>query len=205
LLRVIASTTLPDPNKGSCFVPSHLRVLNIDSTPLFFKGTLLENLLIDVQNPRDGSIARVKSILQRLLVITPTKKNVERLLTSKSTYWWEALAHAELDLLNLARALLSNSDLLCVHKPLRVGAESQELVHGVLQAFRDFVDERGLEQDSSEIYLRELRTCIYTSNKQEAIDIADDVFLVSHKNGICKHKGNANEVAGIIRELSGID
>jgi ABC-type multidrug transport system fused ATPase/permease subunit len=205
LVRIIASATLPDPSKGSCFVPSHLRVLNIDSVPLFFKGTLMENLLIDVQNPRDGSLGRVNSILQRLMVITPTKKNVERLLTSKSKYWWEDLAKAELELLNLARALLSNSDLLCVHKPLRVGVESQALVHSVLQAFRDFVDERGLEQDASEIYLRELRTCIYTSNKQEAIDIADDVFLVSHKNGIQKHKGSAAQVEGIIRELSGID
>jgi len=203
LLRIIASTTLADPTQGCCFVPSHLRVLNIDSHPVFFKGTLLENLLIDVQNPRDGSIARVTSILQRLGVISPTKKNVERLLASKSTRWWEDLAYAELELLNLARALLSNSDLLCVHKPLRVGLESQELVHSVLQAFRDFVDERGLEQDSSEVYLRELRTCIYTSNKQEAIDIADDVFLVSMKDGISKHQGSAGEVENIIRELSG--
>lgn len=202
LLRIIASATLPDHTQGICFMPSHLRVLHVDSEPIFFKGTLLENLCIDIQNPSDGSLTRVSKILKRLGLITSHKKNIERLLLSKSSNWWDDLAQAECELLNLARALVCNSDLLCIHKPLHVGMETQELVQAVTQACRNFVDERGLEQEPSEIYLRELRTCIITSNKQEAIDAADDVFLVSHKHGISKLEGAASEIEGVIRELS---
>merc|ERR1719362_708495 len=131
LLRIIASATLADHRTGICFIPSHLRVMYVDSEPIFFKGSLLENLCIDVNNPRDGSLARVSKILQRLQLITPHKKNVEQLLISKSNNWWEDLAVAECELLNLARALICNGDLLCISKPLRVGIESQELVQAV--------------------------------------------------------------------------
>jgi len=74
LLRIIASATLADHRTGICFIPSHLRVMYVDSEPIFFKGSLLENLCIDVNNPRDGSLARVSKILQRLQLITPHKK-----------------------------------------------------------------------------------------------------------------------------------
>jgi len=203
LLRIAGGAALPDPKVGMCHVPAYLRVLNVAADPIFFKGTLMENLTIDVQTASDGSMARVMDILRQLMLITPTKKNVEQLLSSDAVAEWaEEFSEAERNLLNIARALTSNCSILCVHKPMRVGMESGELVKRVLKAFRDFVDMRGLGLDPKTRHLRQPRTCIVTSNKQEAIDSADEVYMVSRKDGIQCLEKDGTAIEQVLRMAS---
>jgi ABC-type multidrug transport system fused ATPase/permease subunit len=203
LLRIIGGAALPDPKVGRSHVPSYLRVLNVAADAIFFKGTLMENLTIDVASPSDGRLERVKAILGRLLLITPYKKNVEKILTSDSvSEWTEEFSEAERNLLNISRALISNPNILCIHKPMRVGMESVELVSAVLKALRDFVDWRGMEQDAATRHQRQPRTCIITSNKQEAIDSADRVYMTSRVDGIQSVEKNGAAIEQLLRAAS---
>jgi len=200
LLRIISGAALPDPKVGRAHVPAYLRVLNVPAEPIFFKGTLLENLTLDVASSGDGRLERVKAILSRLLLITPTKRNVETQLNSDAvSEWTDKFSEAEKSLLNVSRALISNPNILCIHKPMRVGLESTELVSAVLQAFRDFVDWRGLEQDAASRHQRQPRTCIITSNKQEAIDSADTVYMTSRVDGIQCIEKNGTGIEQLLR------
>jgi len=185
LLRVVGGAVLPFLGQGRFHVPAFLKVMNISADPIFFHGTLLENLTLGSQNEDEASLGRVRVILERLQLITANKKNIEAIINDeRSETWQDELSEAERNLLCLARALVSSPNVLCMHKPMRVGMESNELVLCVLQAFRDFVDYRGLELDPARYHLRQPRTCIMTSNRLEAITYADAAFLVSRKDGI---------------------
>jgi len=200
LLRIIGGAALPDPKVGRSHVPAYLRVLNVAAEPIFFKGTLMENLTIDVASASDSRLERVRDILGRLMLVTASKKNVERVLTSDAvSEWTEQFSEAERNLLNIARALISNPNILCIHKPMRVGNDSIELVSAVLQAFRDFVDWRGLEQDTATRHQRQPRTCIFTSNKQEAIDGSDCVYMASTTDGIQSIEKDGTQIEQFLR------
>jgi len=185
LLRIVGGAVLPSLGHGRFHVPAFLKVMNINADPIFFHGTLLENLTLGSENEEEASLGRVRAILERLQLITANKKNIEAIINEERTETWQdELSEAERNLINLARALVSSPNVLCMHKPMRVGMESNELVLCVLQAFRDFVDYRGLELDQASYHLRQPRTCIMTSNRLEAITYADTVFLVSRQDGI---------------------
>merc|ERR1719506_4035 len=73
VLSLLGGTLLPavdmltefsDAESGKFFVPSHLRVLQVASEPLFLEGTLCDNLVFGVRNDDpDSSVERVREIL----------------------------------------------------------------------------------------------------------------------------------------------
>merc|ERR1719401_234736 len=68
LLRLIGSVILPECGDGF-FTPSHLRVLHVSDEPVFFLGTLYDNLTFGVSHgDTDRSMERVLKICDRLKI-----------------------------------------------------------------------------------------------------------------------------------------
>jgi len=172
MLRLLAGNVVPSNIEGHLFVPSHLRVLHISMEPLFFEGTLLHNLTFGVKVPQDGDLNRIKAILHRLSLTDDVDLN------SEDTDNWQRTLHMTAQYkLHLARALIGNPYLLCVHKPAVVYNQTNTKV--VMDILRDFVTSRGVEQDEATFSQRRPRTCVYTSSRPESAAFADKVFQVS--------------------------
>eukprot|EP00930_Biecheleria_cincta_P013997 TRINITY_DN12219_c0_g1_i1.p1 TRINITY_DN12219_c0_g1~~TRINITY_DN12219_c0_g1_i1.p1 ORF type:complete len:951 (-),score=122.96 TRINITY_DN12219_c0_g1_i1:105-2594(-) len=204
LLKVLSGVLLPET--GTCFIPSHLRVLHVPSEPLFYAGSLFNNLIFGlssfnkrVENTResvaskdtvvgvesedeeednqnqDGSVARVKDILRKL-GLTQDQRLMAHLESDAALNWHEELPLSQRHLLCLARAFISNPEVLCVHRPLLSCNESQS--YQVMRVMREFVEKKGLELPDSSIHLRRPRTVIMTSEKLAGMEMADTVLGV---------------------------
>jgi len=182
LLQLLGGAKLPTRNAEggeltSVFnVPSHLRVLHVPAEPLFFKGTLLQNLTYGVMpGDEDGDIGRIKKILEKLCV---KQHVIDMIVQEKSLDWGVVLSPTTRNLLSLARALVANPELICVHKPTEL--LDQQNAMQVLRTLRSFVRMRGVEQDPATFGNRRPRTCIFSSSKKYGVYISDKVFNVSH-------------------------
>jgi len=182
LLNYISNSILPEEDhEGLLFIPSHLRVLHISANPLFYAGTLRENLVVGVAaGDEDGRPERVLEICAMLGI----KDSLVSLMDTEEHNWRTKLSAAECQLLNLARALVANAEMLCIHKPTAVfnNASAQT----VMQALRHYVEERGVCQNSSIIHLRRPRTCVFTAVRRAAVDFADDIIYVDQTGGARK-------------------
>jgi len=184
ILKILGQVILPDPaseSDGDLFVPSHLRVLHISQEPLFFQGSLLTNLTFGVhEGDDDGKLERVLKICLRLGLpqqIQDCLHNDECKL-----HWDEVLSLTERHLLSIARALISNPEVLCIHKPTLPFDGSTSLL--VLDMLKEFVEERGVFMDRMTYHERRPRTCIITASRVQALDMADAVYHVNAERGI---------------------
>merc|ERR1712205_206783 len=96
--------------------------------------------------------------------------------------WGETLSHTQQQLLSLARALIANPEFLVAHKPTLGFDHACRMI--VLQALKDFVRKRGLEQDEQALHLRRPRTCIFSLSAPTDTEGADCVYEVSDAHGI---------------------
>mmetsp|Transcript_72411 Transcript_72411/g.223741 ORF Transcript_72411/g.223741 Transcript_72411/m.223741 type:complete len:127 (+) Transcript_72411:52-432(+) len=81
----------------------------------------------------------------------------------------------------LARALIANPQVLCLHKPTHLFDEVRS--DEILQVLRRFVEESGLVLDPASADRRP-RTCIFTSSKLLGVEVSDQVFHISSDHGI---------------------
>jgi len=89
---------------------------------------------------------------------------------------WEALLSIDQGVfLAIARALISNADILCLEQPVKLLRDRKGLE--VLQVMRQFIKERGLGF-SCPNYHRHLKTVLYTSVSYLALHAADEVVVV---------------------------
>jgi ABC-type multidrug transport system fused ATPase/permease subunit len=182
LLRVLGGTLLPHlemVNAGQLFLPCHLRVIHVPSESMFFRGTLLENLTFgcdeDSVSGNDASKERVEAIL-RMLGLPDCVVDLMDENNMHGLHWLEVVCLSQRFLLAIARALIANPELLCVHKPTEKfsAAEGKR----VLSTLKTFVKERGVKKGPLDIGTRP-RTCIMTNVSAVAKDYADDMILVS--------------------------
>lgn len=178
LLRILGSVMFPD--KGLCFVPSHLRVLHVTAETYFYRGTLLDNLTfgVDASNP-DSSSAHVRLVLERLGV---TQRVLYYFEGGHLMPWSEVLSQTECQFLNLARAFVFNPEVLCIDKPLSVFDEAQG--QNIMRLLRDFVRSKGVEQNPETAGLRRPRTCAIATDRTTGLEEVDQIFRVSHDEGI---------------------
>jgi len=161
--------------EGMLFIPSHLRALHISADPLFYPGTLRDNLTIGVApGDEDGRPERVLEICA-MLGLTD---RVASLLDTTEQNWSTKFSAAETQLLNLARALVANAEMLCIHKPTAVF--NDVLAHTVMKALERYVLERGVFQNPSKIHLRRPRTCVFSAVRRAAVDHANDIIYVDN-------------------------
>jgi len=181
LLKFLGGVILPKiSDGGEIFVPSHLRLLHVSMEPMFFWGTLLENLTFGVPpGDEDSSKKRVISVCQRLRL----PEEITNLVDSQDrTSWFQTLSQTQRALLTIARALIANYEVLIMHKPVLVFDEITSRM--VLEVFREFVREKGISQDPDTWHLRRPRTCVVTASKMMGAQLADKVFRVSAAGGI---------------------
>eukprot|EP00747_Dinoflagellata_sp_TGD_P217843 gnl/TRDRNA2_/TRDRNA2_90189_c0_seq1.p1 gnl/TRDRNA2_/TRDRNA2_90189_c0~~gnl/TRDRNA2_/TRDRNA2_90189_c0_seq1.p1 ORF type:complete len:526 (+),score=69.45 gnl/TRDRNA2_/TRDRNA2_90189_c0_seq1:222-1580(+) len=174
---------------GRCgvFVPSHLRVLHISLESMFRQDTLLRNLTYGVVLPRtetelsrshDANPGRVRKICERLGL---NGEVLDMLDSDNQWSWLEVLSHSQCRLLCIARGLIANPDVLCVHKP----AYSLDEIHAtkVLEILKEFVTKAGVEKISA-LEATRPRTCIITAHHVHGVNIADAAYRVSRNGGI---------------------
>lgn len=177
LLKILGGVLLPS---HGVFIPSHLRVLHISEQPLFFQGTLLQNLAFGVKpGDDDGKLERVVAICKLLQV---PEHMIEHIHGDALLHWGEVLSLTQRVLLNLARALISNPEVLCIHKPTL--AFDHITAENTLRQLRRFVSEKGLEQSPAELGLRRPRTCIITAGRAFGVGIADQILHVDSCEGV---------------------
>lgn len=167
LLRLIGASIFTKLDNGSCFVPSHLRTLHVSMEPMFFDGTLADNLTFGVESASDKDPQRIKSILKKLY-LDSVEDNIA---------WIAHLTFQQRYLVHLARAIIANPHVLCLHKPTMVHSDNHTI--GVLRVLREFVDKRGVEQDPVTQESRRPRTCIFTSHRFAPVREADMLYNVS--------------------------
>lgn len=191
LLRILGGEILPNPEDvgskihdmkaGQLFVPSHLRVLQVQPTPMFSSGTLLENLAFGVMPGHDdGRLSRVLAICEKLGIAPDVVRHTEK---NEKHRWVEVLSSTQCQQLSIARALVANPEILCLHKPTQIfDDELADLVGTVL---REFVDSRGLANASTPHERLRPRTCIVTvADQRRAEKYADRLYHVSQEDGI---------------------
>lgn len=184
LLKVVGGVILPrikHDHELVLFMPGHLRVLHVSQEPLFFRGSLFENLVYGLgQVEASTEMPRVLKICERLGI----PEDVLRLIENGKSVdrWSKVLSHTAMHLIHLARALVSNFEVLCVHKPTLAFDESTS--RRVMELLVEFVRERGVLQDPATTQLRRPRTCLTTSSKLLGLDFADVIFHVSRASGI---------------------
>jgi len=130
--------------------------------------------LVDKKHP-DGKVTRVQAICRRLGLPGELLEMAHPDETGEIS-WTESLSSAEQHLIVIARALIANPEVLCIHKPvLHVGAASAPTV---IELLREFVDKRGVEQDENEYRVRRPRTCIITSTRAASLPMVDSVYKI---------------------------
>jgi len=181
LLKIIGGVSLAILNRvgSQFFIPAHLRVLHVSTEPMFFHGTLLENIIFGVAaGDADANIDRVLTICER----AGLPQFIQKLVLKEETHAWEDLSQTQKHLLNISRALISNPEVMCIHKPVQVF----DSVHArkILSLLKEFVINKGIEQQTTQEHYRRPRTCISTSSTMLGVELADIVYHVSHKEGI---------------------
>jgi ABC-type multidrug transport system fused ATPase/permease subunit len=182
LLQLISGRRLPDLSKCNnydrhgIFVPSHLRIASVCPKPIFYSGTLLENITFGSTDPKPSDIERVRTIFQKLSM----SEEVLSYLDLEDN-WDTIFSQAQRKLLNIARALFFNAEVTCYHAPL---AELDPFhMPLVMQVLHEHIKEKGLGLDD-DLFHRRPRTIFLTSSNPVAVLEADHIYMVDRNNGI---------------------
>lgn len=182
ILKLIGSVILPKPVPGF-YVPSHLRVLHVSEEPLFIMGTLYDNLVFGTnEGDPDREKARVYRICSELSL--PDQFLAELKPDTKPLQWgWaDLMSNTQRRLFTLARAMVANPELVCLHKPTM--AFDSDTSRAVLEMLQNFVRNKGIGQNAQTRHLRRPRTCMMTTSKVTDLPYADDVYFMTHDRGI---------------------
>eukprot|EP00930_Biecheleria_cincta_P096259 TRINITY_DN88131_c0_g1_i1.p1 TRINITY_DN88131_c0_g1~~TRINITY_DN88131_c0_g1_i1.p1 ORF type:complete len:879 (+),score=147.93 TRINITY_DN88131_c0_g1_i1:104-2740(+) len=178
LLKILGEVILPPC--GTCFVPSHLRVLHVGTDGPFCQGTLFKNVTFGIsEGDPDAAPERVKEICRKIGMPDVLMACLD---SDEVRPWPQVLSMTTRYMVSLARAFVFNPEVLCIHKPILSFDES--IGQRVLGLLRNYVDARGIALDDSTAHLRRPRTCIMTSAKMSSVQAADQVYHISAKTGI---------------------
>jgi len=180
LLKLMASAILPTPGEGTVFVPSHLRVVHVSTEALFYQGTLKENLTMGVvPGTKDGEPERVNYICELLGV----SEDILTEINSQETKPWAlVLSQSQRHLLHLARVLIANPEVICVHKPTLFFDE--KVTTQVMKCLNEYVLNKGLGLDAATWNTRRPRTVVMTSSKIYSVESSGMIIHVSCNHGL---------------------
>jgi len=157
-LKLLAGVLLP--LDGSVFVAPHLRLLHVSGEALFFKRrNLLQNICLGLpESEHEAAIVRVREILTRLGLSDDVLSRLQ--VDGSPAPWTDIFSSQKCQLLNLARALVADPEVIVAHTPLRGFAKSTR--QKVLTVLREFVECRGFLGDPENFSLRHPRTCVFS-------------------------------------------
>jgi len=190
LLKCLGSEVLPaEPEDArGLYLPSHLRALHVASAPMFFSGTLMENLTFGVrEGDPDAGIERVRRVCRKLEI---PEEVVAFLDTDDVLNWGVIFSSSVKHLLTLARAFIASPEVLLLHKPTL--SFNEEKSQFILDILREFVDQRGLEVTEEDYPMKCHRphTCIFSTSRLAGVRCADLLFKVSPE-GLAQIKNDA--------------
>jgi len=183
----------PPSAGGQFFVPSHLRVLRIDQ-PIFFRGSLLDNLNFGVA-PGEEEHRRVLNVCDRLGLAKEVQEHFD---SNDSHNWIDVFSQTQSQLASLARALITNPEILCIHKPTQVFDDNVAMQ--VSQVLLEFVEKKGIAQDDAKRHKRRPRTCIISTAQAVNIHYVHKCFQID-KLGI--HPSDKRQAIQEIKHLQG--
>lgn len=190
LMRLIGAQLIPDA--GDLLIPPHLRVLHISKQPVFFNDTLFNNLTYGVSksDKTDGDANRVRNVCKVLMVserifkyLDPERKDE----FSTKAEWSEVLSQTQSQLLSLARAFITNPEILVIHKPTVVFDDAT--TDNTFKCLRQFVENKGLCLPKKSYRARRPRTCLITTARPKGVALADKVFTVTPEGVIEREVG----------------
>lgn len=202
LLNIIAGRQLPigsqtslrfshagsDNTLGRFFMPPHLQIASVGRQPIFYKGTLLENLTFG--DTSDEVRHRVIAICNKLKLPSELFKNLDY-----DADWTQYFSDSTCQLLNIARALIFNPEVICLHKPLeKVDHEHQP---HIMEVLREHIDHKGLELPEDTHNRRMPRTVFLTSNNPIAVMSANLIYKIASDTGVTRL--SHDEVERILR------
>jgi len=181
LLKILGGVILPHMTDDCIFaIPPHLRVLHISTEVLFYRASLLDNLRFGtVEGSSDADKDRVIKICRMLKV---SEEVMDYLETDDVLPWGEVLSLSQRHQLTIARALVGNPEVLCMHKPTQAFDEDTSTV--VLKVLQMYVRGKGVFCDTQSWHKRRPRTCIFTCSQMMGVEMADQVFAVTENRGI---------------------
>jgi len=106
--------------------------------------------------------------------------------------WRSKFSAAEIQLINVARALVANAEILCIHKPTAVFNDI--LANNVMKALRQYIVQKGVCQNPSTTHLRRPRTCVFTAVQRSVVDYADDIIYVDRRGARKIHQGELKDL-----------
>jgi len=179
LLKLVGGSILwRESQDVKVFVPPHLRRVHVPPDCVLFDGTLLENLTFGCVSPADADRSRVERICSKMGI---GKNVIDMLDSTEKLTWRQMLSNTQRRLLNLARALISNPELLVIHSPMEAFTDTIQVQ--VLALLREFTNHKGVESHS-EFELRRPRTCFISCNHVQNARLCDKVFHVCVTSGI---------------------
>lgn len=179
LLKLVSgSLVVPESEDVRVFVPPHLRRVHVPDLMVLFDGTLRDNLTFGAVSPENVDRKLVERICSRIGV---AQNVVDLLNTDTKMCWKQVISQTQSRLLSLARALVSNPEVLVVHSALEGLPEDIQLK--VLALLKEFTVHKGVD-DHTDIELRRPRTCITSCNQVNFARLCDQVFHVCTKTGI---------------------
>jgi len=183
LLRLVAGNLLPEVFSGEdsllkrIFVAPYMRMLHVPVRTAFFYGTLLANLTYGCrQNDADGRPSRVRNICHKLGLDDEVLEYLKDGDDRKQS-WSEVFSNTQICLLSLARALVYNPEIMCLHNPML--PYNDEVKSEVMNILKDFVENRGVAQSADSAHMRRVRTCLVTTSHMVGLSACHKLVYVN--------------------------
>ena len=194
LLRILGHFLFPDA--GHVLIPTYLRILHVSQDPVLLGLSAWKNLAFGHPHTDHD---RVKKILDDLGISSRTKQIVENDLKAEGVNagsddgqedeeeeelevdeaevdWQKALNYVEVAKIHLARALIVNSEVLVLQRPLIHYDDSEG--DRIANVIKRHVQERGLQLPAVSRHRRRPRTCFFTPSTLAESTLADVIWRV---------------------------
>jgi len=125
-----------------------------------------------------AAFRRITSILKKVGVHEKLFKYIdEKHESSKAKCSWEEMfSVSERAKLNIARAFISNPEVLVIHTPTASLDGTESFM--IIKLLSEFVRSKGLELDDAKYSSRRPRTCIVTTVRPKTVQVADLVYKI---------------------------
>jgi len=183
LMRLIS--LLGVPSSGKVFIPQHLKAVFV-SNSVVLKLSAYKNLTFGIQANTAPDHNRIRRILTRLhmtKILGFVKRDLELPPTAHThepehdeyISWIDSLADTDCRMLSIARAFISNPEVLLLEKPFHHFGEVEETM--VADSMKELVQERGLCMATpNDGKNRRPRTVFYSTGREEKTKFADVVW-----------------------------
>jgi len=182
---------IKQPSNGLVYIPSHLRVLHVPPEPILLTGSLWKNLALDREPGNSFVDDRVIRICERLGfskdLVAQLKAEIKYAIEHTDIQaidpsivvrpsWQQEICTTDQVLINIARAMVFNPEVLVMQKPTAL--LSEPLARNIFACLRQHQLNRGLELPAETLYRRRPRTLFISTVRMVGVNTVDTVWMV---------------------------